>query len=135
MTDWRPVNQPRDLDGATVQTVRAAFTNETGHELHHGLHTLRVLPDGVTTSRKRSCIISESYAAVQHAQASHDQYCQADEAHLDPLVYVIGALVAAGATRLELDGVPLTPIGTRGIDLAIRVTDDELVVRKIGGIE
>jgi hypothetical protein len=99
MTDWKPAVQARDIAGHSVQTIRATLVNEAGHEIAINGRRLRVLPDGGTSSRKRSCIISEALAASERVEGSW----------LDPLAYLVGSLLVAGASNLWLDDEPLVP--------------------------
>lgn len=106
MTVWNPVLEPRAIPGGHAQTIRTAVTNETGHDVTLTGRTIRVLPDGVTTSRRRSYIISEAPTAAHVANRAIDRY-DPQEAAIDPVTYLIGALVVAGATNIELDGQPI----------------------------
>jgi hypothetical protein len=120
--DWTPVVEPRVVAGATVQTIRAAATNVAGHDVTVDGRTLRVLPEDVTTSRKRSCIISEALAAVDGMQ-------------LDPLAYVAGRLLFEGASNLWLDQHPLTPQpGEATVEWVVTLAGDGTVnARFVGG--
>lgn len=102
-TEWRPAIKPRQQHGATVQTIRAGISNETGHDVVIAARTLRVLPDGVTTSRKRSCIISD---ALAQAEALLYPGPERDDT---AIALLTGYLLLNGATNLWLDGEPLTP--------------------------
>lgn len=139
MTVWKPAVKPRAVHGATVQTVRAGITNETGHDVAVGDRTLRVLPDGRTTSRKRSCIITDALAAIEVAETTRKRLKNGDSIErVDPVAYVAGSLLVAGATNLWLDGQPLTPSpAVPAADLRITPTGDGLgiEVRLLNGGE
>lgn len=126
MADWKPALEPRHQHGATIQTVRAAITNETGHDVTVDGRTLRVLPDGRTTSRKRSWVISEALAVAHAVQANQKPLIHDGEVYVvDPITYVTGALVLAGATNLWLDDQPLNPTpAVPAVDLRISPTGD-----------
>lgn len=126
-TEWKPaILEPRLVAGATVQTIRASTTNVAGHDVTVTGRTLRVLPEGLTTSRKRSCIISEALAAV-------------DGLGVDPLAYVAGMLLLEGASNLWLDrdGTrrPLTPQqGASAVQWVVTLAGDGSVhARFVGG--
>lgn len=113
---WRPAVKPRTVAGAVVQTERAHLVNEVAHRVETGDVTLRVLPDGDTTARKRSCIISEALAAVDEAnrrleKLAGDGY---PAERLDPAAYLVGRLILAGAWRIHRlhpdDGGEPTPL-------------------------
>jgi hypothetical protein len=93
---WKPLHEKSVAETPfTLLTLRAPHSHEVAHELVLGGRTLRVLPDGRTTARKRSYNISDALTA--HGQLPET----------DLLALLVGWLVIDGATNLELDGLPL----------------------------
>lgn len=136
-TDWRPAVKPRRVAGAVVQTERASFTNEAAHRVTVAGRTIRVAPDGRTTARKRSCIISEALAAIGEANRT---LTDADSPSLDPVAYLIGSLMVAGANRIHLvddeTAVPLVPEPEYRVAWQISLHDSgHLEVRHLPGGE
>lgn len=154
MSDWTNAGlDPRIVCGLRVQTIRYNLTNETGHEVAVGGLIVRVLPDGRTTSKKRSWVISRSIedarallAGTRAATiASHRvarpvldledplearaiEIGRGDSAHDRDLILdvLVGRLILAGATRLEVShdaGETWTPIVPRSTS-TIRWTID-----------
>lgn len=96
---WKPHRDPIELDtGARVQTLRSAESSEGAHDVHLTGHTIRVYPDGTTTTRKRYDTISRAATAASAAARATDG---------DETAFFVGLCVTAGLTRLEIDGTPL----------------------------
>lgn len=106
----------RQVGRHLVLRLRAAHSHEAAHDVAVHGQVLRVLPDGRTTARKRSDIISE-------VLTGHADNGSAREI-LDSLV---GALVIAGATALELDGTALLPTSDRRGQWRVVLNDDGTV--------
>lgn len=119
--EYRVAREPRIVNGVTVSTVRWPFENEAGHEVRVNGAIVVVRPDGVSTSRKRSCAISEACAAPL-----------VDEG--DRLALLVGRLLLVGAHRVEVDGEPLVPEPGRVVDWVVELgTDGSVVARHVGG--
>jgi len=119
MKEMTPIGEPRKVGSADVQYVGSSHhAHEGGHEVDVNGQTLLVLPDGRTTARRRSHVITQAL----------DAECE-DPQHL--LYRVVGALLVAGATNLHVDGEPLIPDTTTPIvslRLDLTRTGDEIDV-------
>ena len=102
-----------------VTYLRPAHGHEGGHEVHVDGVTVRVLPDGATTTRARAGVIREALTTEVVAGGAR-------------VAYLVGRLVLAGATNLEVDGKPLIPRsgGRWRLDLA---GDGEVRATWLGG--
>ena len=131
MTLWSPVLAPRPIAGGEAQTIRATVTNETGHVVTLNGRTLRVLPDGVTTSKKRSYTISQAATAALMVNVRSELVVEkgvhANDYQIDPVAYLVGCLVVAGANNLELDGVELCPRSTATVAWRVDLAGDGAV--------
>lgn len=74
-------------DPVEVVYLRSPGSTEGGHQVTLGDRMIRVLPDGQTTGQKRSHIITGALTELQKDP--------------DPLIYLIGALTAAGITTVQ----------------------------------
>ena len=77
--------------------LRSQHNHEGAHDVWLYGHKLRVLPTPATTARKRYRVIVDAIGAID------------GQTGVDPVAYVVGALVVAGAFNLLLDGQPLIP--------------------------
>lgn len=82
---------PGQLTEVEVTYLRGP--GEGRHDVRLGTRLLQVFPDERTTASHRSRVIIR--ALTQLAGTDPDE-------QLDPLLYLIGALTLAGATRLEV---------------------------------
>ncbi len=85
-------------DGVVVTYLRSRHGHEGAHDVTLYGHELRILPTPNTTARKRYRGLVDAIGAIDGQNG------------IDPVAYVVGALVVAGAYRLLLDGQPLIPV-------------------------
>ncbi len=85
-------------DGVVVTYLRSRHGHEGAHDVTLYGHELRILPTPNTTARKRYRALVDAIGGVAVAGG------------IDPIPYVVGSLVVAGAYRLLLDGQPLIPV-------------------------
>lgn len=100
---WKPQRDPKVIGDASIQYLRSDQTHghEGAHDVTLGGLTVRVLPDGHTTARKRYDTILE---AVTTAQAVTRWKV---DLHFDPVAYLVGYLMTAGLTSIEIEGEPV----------------------------
>ena len=117
-----PVGDPRVVGDAEIQYVGdKSHSHEGGHRIAVAGRSVLVLPDGRTTARNRSHVITR----VLHAFAGSG---------LDPTEALIGALVVEGATSIEVDGQRILADGSSPIvSLRLDVLDNEIRVTSLGG--
>lgn len=97
---WKPQSTPERFPwNATLQYLRGPGTEGAHDVAFPAGRVLRVLPDGRTTTKMRAVVIRRALEA---------------ELGLDG---VVGGLVLAGATNLELDGTVLVPFGRWMVEL------------------
>jgi hypothetical protein len=129
--DYKSVRPSRRVGDATVDTIRARPRDEVGHDVSCGGRTLRVLPDGATTAKKRSWLISEAGDTADVANRALKDVGVAVRG--DVLGLIAGHLALAGATNLWLDGVRLHPTDeTRPlarVEIDVLSSDQILVTR------
>ena len=116
---WKNHKDPRELaPGVEVQALRSGHTHEGAHDVTVNGKTLRVLPDPHTTARQRSDTLRRAVDDLESGT-------------VDTIGLMIGYLVAAGATHLELDGQPLVgPTGDQLIgQIDVDVYGDRLEMR------
>ncbi len=85
-------------DDVTITYLRSRHGHEGAHDVTLYGHELRILPTPATTARKRYRALVDAIGGVAVAGG------------IDPIPYVVGSLVVAGAYRLLLDGQPLAPV-------------------------
>ncbi|HLF43226.1 MAG TPA: hypothetical protein VJA46_06840 [Acidimicrobiia bacterium] len=91
----KPLKEARVIGDVSIQYLAdSSHSHEGGHRITVTGRNLLVLPDGRTTARNRSHVITAVLSAAQGHGA-------------DPIQTLVGALVLEGATNLELDGVPV----------------------------
>ncbi len=113
---WQPhLERTVKATSLTVSTLRSAHSHESAHEVTLAGRTLRVLPDGHTSAKKRSYTITE--VATATVMLSEEQI----------LCQLVGALVMSGATALELDGQALMPASDRRGQWRVVLNDDGTV--------
>ena len=95
---WLPEETRQVTDDIAVTYLRSRHGHEGGHDVTLYGHELRILPTPATTARKRYRALTVAIGAIDGQNG------------IDPVAYVIGALVVAGAYRLLLDGQPLIPV-------------------------
>lgn len=93
---WLPEDTRQLFDGITVTYLRSRHGHEGAHDVTLYGHELRILPTSNTTARKRYRVLVDAIGAIERG--------------IDPVAYVVGSLVVAGAHRLLLDGQPLIPV-------------------------
>lgn len=110
---WKPIpQQRRTVDGPngtlTLDYLRSPDSGgEGGHEVTFpDDRRLRVLPDGRTTTKKRSHTILSGLTTLQYVDWKTGTDTVDD---LDPLAYILGLLLAAGADMWEIAGPRSTP--------------------------
>lgn len=110
---WSPVGDPQEIGAGHRQYLSGTHSHEGGHDVALAGLTVRVLPDGHTSPRKRSQAIAEALQTVPVLAGASDSF--------DPVAYLVGVLVMEGARRIEVDGVDLFPappaIGQWRLDL------------------
>jgi len=114
---WKPHKEPRKLSvgpitahlDVEVQSLRSGHTHEGAHDVTVNGKALRVLPDPHTTGRQRSDTLRRAVDDLESGT-------------VDTIRLMIGYLVAAGATHLELDGQPL--VGPTGDQLIGQIDVD-----------
>lgn len=89
-------------DGVVVTYLRSRHGHEGAHDVALYGHELRILPTPNTTARKRYRGLVDAIGAVD------------GQTGIDPVAYVVGSLIVAGAYRLLLDGLPLIPVDDAG---------------------
>lgn len=95
---WLPEDTRQLTDDVTVTYLRSRHGHEGAHDVTLYGHELRVLPSPPLTARKRYRVLVDAIGAIDGQDG------------IDPVAYVVGALVVAGAHRLLLDGQPLIPV-------------------------
>ncbi len=95
---WLPETTHILMDDVTVTYLRSRHCHEGAHDVTLYGHELRILPTPNTTARKRYRALMDAIGGVAVAGG------------IDPIPYVVGSLVVAGAYRLLLDGQPLIPV-------------------------
>ncbi len=95
---WLPEETRQVADNITVTYLRSRHGHEGAHDVTLYGHELRILPTPNTTARKRYRGLVDAIGAVD------------GQTGIDPIPYVVGSLVVAGAYRLLLDGQPLIPV-------------------------
>ena len=98
---WLPEDTRQLSDDVTVTYLRSRHSHEGAHDVTLYGHELRILPTPGTTARKRYRVLVDAIGA---------SYVFKGVIAIDPVAYVVGALVVAGAHRLLLDGQPLIPV-------------------------
>ncbi len=96
---WRSGETRQVADTATGTYFRSRHGHEGAHDVTLYGHELRILPTPNTTARKRYRALVNAIGVIDERQGG-----------IDPVAYVVGALVVAGAYRLLLDGQPLIPV-------------------------
>lgn len=122
---WQPAKAPADISGATVITVRNQDHREAGHQIAYKGRNLLVLPDGHTTSKKRSWAIRD---AIETAE-----YCVGGDDTTDRVAYLVGRLVLEGCRRIEVDGVPIVEPAADTVQWTVELLDSgEARIRRHG---
>ncbi len=98
---WLPEETRQVTDNITVTYLRSQHGHEGAHDVTLYGHELRILPTPNTTARKRYRALVDAIGVINAI---------AGVVVHDPVAYVVGALVVAGAYRLLLDGQPLIPV-------------------------
>ncbi len=99
---WLPEETRQVADDITVTYLRSRHGHEGAHDVTLYGHELRILPTPNTTARKRYRALVDAIGAISKLNA-----LDLVDGGIDPVAYVVGALVVAGAYRLLLDGQPL----------------------------
>ena len=118
-----PFGDPRVIGDAEIQYVTdKSHSHEGGHRIAVAGRNLLVLPDGRTTARNRSHVITR----VLHGFTG---------SALDPTEALIGALILEGATNIEVDGEKILPSdGETIVSLRFEILDNnEIRVTSLGG--
>lgn len=108
-----PNGPARTIGTAVVQYVAdRGHGHEGGHRIALAGRDVLVLPDGRTTAKNRSHVITRVLHAAEEAERTTE----------DALESLIGALVLSGATNITLDGIPFfdggeTPIVSVRLDI------------------
>lgn len=95
---WLPEDTRHLTDDVTVTYLRSRHGHEGAHDVTLYGHELRILPSPPLTARKRYRVLVDAIGAIDGQNG------------INPVAYVVGALVVAGAHRLLLDGQPLIPV-------------------------
>ena len=98
---WLPEDTHQLADDVAVTYLRSRHGHEGAHDVTLYGHELRILPTPGTTARKRYRVLVDAIGAIDGLDR--------EGAAINPISYVVGALVTAGAYRLLLDGQPLIP--------------------------
>ena len=106
---WLPEETRQVTDNITVTYLRSQHGHEGAHDVTLYGHELRILPTPATTARKRYRGLVDAIGAIDGQTSMPPTYKQ-----IDPVAYVVGSLVVAGAYRLLLDGQPLIPVDDAG---------------------
>lgn len=103
MSDWRPHRVPKLVGPFQVQYMTSStHSHEGAHRIAIAGREVLVAPDGRTTARNRSAVITRTLDKIQ----------EADPALVSvTLAAFVGALVLEGITSIEVDGEPLIPDG------------------------
>lgn len=123
-----PIGDPRRIgDLIEIQYVGdKSHTHEGGHRIAIAGHEVLVLPDGHTTARNRSHVITRVLHEVEKAETVLTLAVDA----------LVGALVREGATHITIDGEPL-PSSDRGNTIAALrldvLEDGSITVASLGG--
>ncbi len=96
---WLPEETRQVADDITVTYLRSQHGHEGAHDVTLYGHELRILPTPNTTARKRYRGLIDAIGVIDERQGG-----------IDPVAYVVGSLIVAGAYRLLLDGQPLIPV-------------------------
>lgn len=103
MSDWRPHRVPKLVGPFEVQYMTSStHSHEGAHRIAIAGREVLVAPDGRTTARKRSAVITRLLETMALG---------APVGSVTPLRTFVGGLVLEGITSIEVDGEPLIPDG------------------------
>lgn len=99
MSDWRPHRDPKLVGPFEVQYMTSStHSHEGAHRIAIAGREVLVAPDGRTTARNRSAVITRVLDTILEGESPS-------------LWAVVGGLVLQGVTEIEIDGEPLIPDG------------------------
>lgn len=116
---WKP-ETVKTIGDARVEYLRARHHHEGAYDVHIGDETLRVLPGSDATTRTRLGLVQSALGDIL------------DDRH-DPMLYLIGVMVAHGERNLELDGQPLLDGTAAEFRIQITAAGNVRVVHDGGG--
>lgn len=103
MSDWRPHRAPKLVGPFAVQYMTSStHSHEGAHRIAIAGREVLVAPDGRTTARNRSAVITRTLDTMSQL---------ATVGNVPSLWMFVGALVLEGVTSIEVDGEPLIPDG------------------------
>lgn len=128
MSDWRPHRDPKPVGPFEVQYMTSStHSHEGAHRIVVDGVSVLVLPDGRTTARNRSAVITRVLEAVTVVQPTGGRVWM-----------FVGGLMVEGVTSIELDGLSILPEGgdrIASIRLDVRQGDAglEISLHDLGG--